>query len=352
MSESAFLVPIPLYVRLHRQTPVIRSWPPLLVALAGLLLVVGGWELVHAVGLHQRTAVEALCLYGVAAIAAVGFVLLNWACREARKAAGAIRRILSTDSQLKRLGRHLESMFGRRIQDRFALGGVAVLVTAVLLMDPGLSLVPYGLFLLLAVVGAGILGYGFGLAVMTMIWIHSLPKYGAMKLFVLPSYTPALRVVSRLTGFFALLFVIESLASIGLFVTVPWKHAVIVDVVAALVAAPVVFLGVALCFYPQFAIRKIVVKRRRILVARFVQLTQSRGSVVDEGACDSLVQSADLCARIESSPSYALDFGTLARFAASAIIVVWATLNFAVGEEGVRQGFWDLVRDLASAVGL
>lgn len=84
-----------------------------------------------------------------------------------------------------------------------------------------------------------------------MNWIRNLPRFGRLRLFVLPGRTPALRSASRLTGTFALYFSAQSALEIVLFLAIPWHRQWMVKTVMYSLMWPIVISHLQYLIYPS-----------------------------------------------------------------------------------------------------
>jgi hypothetical protein len=266
-----------------------------------------------------RSRTDAVWLYAAPFVLALGTTLLADAYRASRAAVGAFRSILLTDAQYWRLYADIERAFEPRRQGRFIRWSASLFLSFFWLMWPNLTSWFYYLLVgLLATWGAAISASGLALVISTMRWIRRIPQYGELKLFTLPARTKELRAMSRLTGLFALYFSIQELAEAFLVYSTSWARPWAVNVFSAFVVIPLVLIALAFFFYPQFAIRRVIVRRKETELSELsaASVAVARGDAQTRTAVTKLYQD------IDDSADFAIDAATVGRFAFSTVLTL------------------------------
>lgn len=333
--DASQKIPTPPYItalsvaRLHSGKLKVRPLLACSLLLAANLIVSLAWD-------HDQSYGEVLCIYGASFVALAGVLLLVHAYTLAVGAVDSFRGVLRTEQQSKLLEQHLAVMFGGGVQNRFALAFCLVGVAIVVVLGPvGLDSFHYSMTLLIAVVFFAVSGFGLGLALTTMNWIRNLPRFGRLRLFVLPGRTPALRSASRLTGSFAVYFSAQSALEIVLFLAIPWHRQWMVKTVMYSLMWPIVVFAISFCFWPQLAIRRVIAVHKRRLLREFWR----QGKIVRlEGlSALELEPVARLYSRIEDSSDFALDVATVSRFISSFFLPGLAILVQVLSVQEVRK---------------
>lgn len=289
-------------------------WRPLLVAPVQPAV----FALVSLAAGHDPSRNEWIANIAAPLVTCLGWMLLIRARHASAQAVCVVVRSLRHRKQQVWLREAIERMFGRRVQDRFALGFTVLGVGLVAALDAGAP-APFNLFVLLAAIPfMAVSGYGLGLAVTTMGWVLSLRRYGPLALFLIPSQTPALKAASRLTGRFALYFSIELVAEVGVFFAIDWQRAA-VGVFARFLVWTFVLFGIMFFLVPQAAIGA-VIKRAKHRLERQLCREGARHRLPSLAECESLGLLANLHSRVLESPDYTLDGATIWRFTTSLLL--------------------------------
>jgi hypothetical protein len=170
-------------------------------------------------------------------------------------------------------------------------------------------------------------GYGLGFAIMTIRLIHSLPKYGRIRMSILPARTPAVRGLCRVTGVLALYFSAQLLCESLLCLAIDWKNHWALNIAVYSLIWPISGLAALFFVYPQVGIWRLVEahKREELGVIDSVLDSVNMNSVAtfdDHNEVARINRLLELRRRIQESPSLPIDAATTARVLASVILPV------------------------------